>query len=199
MKKLNIAIFAGILSLFLLVPVSFANSANSGLKLNIDTTGAKSKNSILIKNTCINNVKQSNKSEVANQVMVDLNTGSNSASKNTGSGTVVTGDASAVVLVHNSGNSNELESNNCCCEQSTKSSFKVSNTGYKSSNVASVVSSSKTTKLQKNVSAKLNAVGVMLNTGLNKTDKNTGDGESETGSTEVLVEIHNEGDSNTLD
>ena len=74
----------------------------------------------------------------------------------------------------------------------------VTNTGYNSTNVAKAKTVTKSSKKQKNVSNKLNGVLVGQDTGSNKTNKNTGNGGTDTGMTDVLVEVHNEGDSNTL-
>lgn len=197
MKKLNIAVASGLLSV--LMPVSMVFATSDGSSVTIDTTGANSYNKASVKNVCMTSVSQSNKSSVVNQIMVEQNTGGNTANKNTGDGSVKTGDATVAIAIDNAGNSNELEGGDCCCEQASQSTtVSVMNTGYKSTNKTTVKNVTKTSKKQKNVSSKLNAVGVGQNTGSNASDKNTGSGEVDTGSTDVVVEVHNEGDSNTL-
>lgn len=170
-----------------------------GSDATIDTTGANSDNKIVISSNCSQVTSQSNTSNVVNQVMVAQNTGGNSANKNTGDGSVTTGDVSASVMIMNAGNSNELTGTpSCCCDQLQEAvTTTVTNTGYKSTNKVKVVKSSVTKTKQKNVSNKVNGVAVAQETGLNKSNKNTGSGTVDTGSVGVGVELLNEGDSNT--
>ena len=198
MNKISLALSSGLLSV--LLPATMVFASVDGTVAKVDATGADSYNKAVVKNICINKVKQSNTSAVVNQVMIEQNTGNNTASKNTGDGSVTTGDASAAVTIDNAGNSNELTGNDCCCEQLTAGSTKtvVTNTGYNSTNVAKAKTVTKSSKKQKNVSNKLNGVLVGQDTGSNKTNKNPGNGGTDTGMTDVLVEVHNEGDSNTL-
>ena len=160
-------------------------------------TGANSYNKVVMSSKFVQSMSQLNVSNVSNNVMVSQNTGNNSADKNTGDGEVMTGDASAGVFVMNPGNSNELTGLEACgCEQDMVTT-KVSNTGYKSTNMVKLSKFNMMKTMQKNLSSRLNMVGVVQNTGLNTSDKNTGDGSVEGGSVEVMVDVANEGDSNT--
>ena len=194
MNKLNLAIASGMISVLMPVTVAFAASTD----VMIDTTGAQSTNVAKVKHVCMTNVSQNNVSTVVNSVMIDQNTGNNSANANTGDGVVTTGDTVAAEAIDNAGNSNELDGTNCCCSETESTALvTVSNTGYQSVNRTSVKNVTKSTTRQRNVSSKVNSVGVGQNTGLNRSNRNTGNGGVSTGVVDVLVEVHNEGDSNT--
>ncbi len=168
-----------------------------GADLKISKTGANSVNLVSVSNKTVTSVVQSNKSNVVNSVSVVQNTGDNSASKNTGKGMVVSGNAAAMVLIANGGSSNELthHGDDCGCVEAPSSS--VSNTGYKSVNKVSVSTLNLKSTIQSNISNRLNKVGVLQNTGDNDADKNTGSGVVVSGDTDVVVELLNEADSNT--
>ncbi len=193
MKIIKTSLALGTGAVMMLVNTSLVFGSDVVVK----KTGANSYNKVVMSSKFVQSMSQLNVSNVNNQVMVSQNTGNNSADKNTGSGDVMTGDASAGVLVMNAGNSNELTGlESCGCEQEMVTT-KVSNTGYKSTNMVKLNRVNMMKTMQKNLSSRLNMVAVAQNTGLNTSDKNTGDGSVDGGSVEVMVDVANEGDSNT--
>src|SRR4030066_274101 len=101
-------------------------------------TGADSTNDATVNINNNTSVSSSNTATINNNISIWANTGNNSADKNTGDGSVSTGDITGGVKVINTGNMNgtfdSILSLNCSCDFSAGNS----NTGAYSNNEANV-------------------------------------------------------------
>lgn len=161
-----------------------------------DTTGPESENEAKVEIENDIEVLQENNLSVSNNVEVDADTGHNKANKNTGDGSVDTGDVEVDVVIENSGNSNEAT-----IEAGVEGEFEASNetTGPQSENEAKVEVENEVDVTQLNNSGVSNHGVIEADTGHNKAEKNTGDGEVDTGDSDVEVEISTDVNSNVLD
>lgn len=155
-------------------------------------TGANSNNEskVEIKNDVT--ISSNNNTVINNTISISANTGGNSADKNTGDGTVSTGDITGSVSVTNTGNMNGVFDSilnlNCNCDFSASNST----TGADSNN-ESKVSVKNDINITVNSNANVNNnVDADLNTGGNSADKNTGNGSVSTGDIDFSVEIVND-------
>ena len=155
-------------------------------------TGADSTNDATVNINNNTNVSSSNTATINNNISIWANTGNNSADKNTGDGSVSTGDITGGVKVINTGNMNgtfdSVLSLNCSCDFSASNS----NTGAYSDNEANVKVSNDINITVNNEANVDNNVDADLNTGGNSADKNTGDGWVSTGDIDFSVEITND-------
>ena len=163
----------------------------------VANTGAGSTNVARVVDVRESVVEQVNRSQVSNMIDLRLRTGNNSASRNTGSGAVETGSAMANVMVSNLGSSNELVEDDCGCMPADDQSL-IESTGADSYNRAVVRRHRSRLRSQRNVSAFMNRIRGRLHTGRNRTNGNTGDGVVVSGPTDAMVDLLNEGNSNTM-
>jgi hypothetical protein len=175
---------------FSLTPVMAATTSN-------DTTGAESDNNATVSVNNDASILQQNTLTVKNNISVSSNTGGNTASKNTGDGTVSSGDASAGASVSNVGNTNALSVSGGMGGDPTSASN--STTGAESHNDAKVDVNNNIDLTQKNDANVNNNVDIKAETGNNSADKNTGDGSVTSGDADVDVMVKNDLNKNTLD
>jgi len=176
--------------------------ACGGCNLEINTANAKtgfdswnkSKVEVLKENT----IFQDNKADVDNNITTDINTGKNSADKNTTGGYVMTGDAEATAIVENSLNRNMARMNG---GNGTGAYLSSSNdtTGADSDNESTIQVRFANLVTQSNFSDIDNKVDFKANTGRNTANKNTGIGEVVTGDVEAGVALDTSANDNFLD
>jgi hypothetical protein len=182
------------LSLLLLV----ATPALASTDIEITDNGANSDNSVTIEDKNETKVDQSNKAQVSNVVGLTVNTGGNTASKNTGGDSKITsGDIEAGVAIHTHVNGNEATVDSCCDEDSD-ANIDINGNGAKSESNVTTKKESKTKLGQTNKDQVGNVVGAYLETGDNETSKNTnGDSKIVSGDIEAGIEILTEGNANS--
>jgi hypothetical protein len=182
------------LSLLLLV----ATPALASTDIEITDNGANSDNSVTIEDKNETKVDQSNKAQVSNVVGLTVNTGGNTASKNTGGDSKITsGDIEAGVAIHTHVNANEATVDSCCDEDSD-ANIDINGNGAKSESNVTTKKESKTKLGQTNKAQVGNVVGAYLETGDNETSKNTnGDSKIVSGDIEAGIEILTEGNANS--
>jgi hypothetical protein len=180
-----------------------------------DTTGADSDNTASTNVNNSNTILIDNDGNIVNNYLLDANTGENSADKNTGDGSVATGDANVVFSLVNFFNNVLLGGGELLLgvvnifgtldgdvvlqgldgAGGTPYSFDLSaansTTGAESDNDASSTLSNDTDISLNNFAEVLNNVTLDANTGNNDADKNTGSGQVSTGDTNVDLNVAN--------
>ena len=193
-KIITAVLFFGVA--MLLASSTFAAEASNS------NTGADSNNdaSVNIENNVT--IEQNNDANINNIIHVNANTGGNSASKNTGDGSVNTGDINGSINIFNSVNGNGLNSLGFDCDGLCAVDLDISvsntNTGADSDNEASVNVENDFDITQNNNLKIDNKVKADLDTGNNDADKNTGDGSVNTGDINFDINITNEGNENNI-
>jgi hypothetical protein len=182
------------LSLLLLV----AAPAFASTDIEIKDNGADSDNDVKVEQSQSTEVKQENESAVSNVVGLTINTGGNTASKNTGGDSKITsGDVEAGVAIHTQVNGNEAMVDSCCDEESD-ANIDITGNGAKSDSKVETKKESKTKLKQLNDAQVGNVVGAYLETGDNEASKNTnGDSTIKSGDIEAGIEILTEGNANS--
>lgn len=179
--KLTTGIATGALLLASVSP-ALAVTASAGN----DTTGAGSENNsqVVVQDSTV--VVQDNQAEVNNNVAINMNTGGNSANKNTGVGDVSTGDASLGVALSTQVNSNVANVSGC---GSCTADLDAGNmtTGADSENNADIVVEKDTQVFQTNYAEVNNNVAAKINTGDNTANKNVTGGSVQTGDADAVV------------
>jgi len=195
------------------------NVANTGtgsgtavLTATNDTTGADSKNKVEVNVALTNWMVQNNRANVVNNALINANTGRNEANKNTGEGSVKTGDVGTGIGFDTSTNSNFLAFDGCCDVELGGENLK---TGADSKNLSETNLVSQNTVFQNNCGGDfhlgilmdrpwqhgpcgvVNLVNGNLNTGDNSTNRNTSDG-VDSGDVEVAVEVATQENQNTI-
>jgi hypothetical protein len=153
-----------------------------------DTTGAGSTNIASATSSLNCSIKQNNELTITNIISVTSSTGGNQANKNTGDGSVTTGDASGDVTVNNSGNSNDATLD---CAVPPAGDASNTNTGADSINIATASAKEKQPVDQKNKATVGNNITRKARTGKNKANKNTGNGTVDTGSATGSANVTN--------
>ncbi len=173
----------------------FGGVGNSG-------NGDKSVNTVLNTNTNKVKVNQFNSAFQMNNVGNDVNSGGNTASKNTGAvggfsdPSINTSSAKAGVGIANTANHNAAAVANCGCDNGVVSAGNTGN-GNKSVNTVVVTNTDKTKVNQTNVAVQVNNVSNNVNSGNNKANSNTGgDVNINTGNAESSTVINNSANSN---
>lgn len=175
---------------------------------NADTGSDSSNTSSTNSNTSLTFINTNN-ATVANDLVIDAVTGKNEADKNTGNGSIVTGDANVMANVVNLVNSGITagtevliatvnvfgdwvgnliftDSNNTCSENCTSNNYaNNNNTGSNSNNVASSDNNVTSTKITDNNALINNGLYIGANTGRNEADNNTGGSSIESGEVNV--------------
>lgn len=184
---------ASALILSMITPAAFAAT-----NVVITGNGAKSFNSVSVKNKNGTVVNQSNNTAVFTGVSSSAKTGGNSASYNTGgNSSVTTGNATSVVGVTVGGSTNSATVSNCGCEADT--TVVISDNGHRSFNNASVKNGNWLTVDQSNSTLVETEVWSSVSTGWNKANHNTnGDSTIDTGAATSAVTVDVSASSNTL-
>ena len=189
--KLKLTLATSVAGMLLTASSAWASTAT------VSNTGAGSSNIAKVVEVQESVVDQTNRSRVNNWIDLGLFTGNNTANHNTGSAVVNTGSAMTSILISNLGSSNELVDNDCGCDQSMDDSV-IDTTGAGSYNRAVVRRFHSRARLQRNMSAFVNSLRNRLRTGGNHANGNTGDAAVISGPTDAMVDLLNEGNSNTL-
>ncbi len=193
-KLVTAVLFFGVA--MLLASSTFATEASNS------NTGADSDNEAIVNIENDVTIEQNNDANINNNINVNANTGGNSASKNTGDGSVNTGDINGSITIHNNVNGNSLNSLGFDCDGICVVDLDISvsntNTGADSDNEASVNVENDFDITQDNDLDIDNKVKADLDTGNNDADKNTGDGSVNTGDINFDISITNEGNENKI-
>lgn len=165
------------------------NESFSAMAVN-DTTGADSDNDVeaeLENNIEIENV---NLADIGNWVFAKIDTGHNSASENTGSADIDTGDASAMADIENQVN---MSSNSIDIDPTDPGDIVAMNktTGHNSDNDAEAQIKNNVAVANSNWAGIGNFVKIKASTGHNSADENTGSVDLSTGDAETNVNIEN--------
>lgn len=196
MKKITYGLVsaAATLGLFATAGMAFADTTAE-----ISGNGADSTNTIIIKNKCETVVDQTNKTDVNTEVTASANTGSNSASNNTGGDvTIDTGNASNAVTVDVTGGSNSatVPSDQCCCQSTTDTI--ISGNGEGSTNYVKVKSKKLNSVTQYSKTKVKTKSSLKAKTGKNTADDNTGGVvEVKTGNADNTVDVFVTGGGNS--
>lgn len=198
-KHLALKLSVGVLALgtgLALAPGALAVTAENS------NTGADSNNESTVTITNNVDISSNNTANISNNISVTANTGDNSASKNTGDGSVSTGDISGGIYISNDVNGNTLNSIGFDCGGLCSLYLDIdvsnSNTGADSNNEANVDINNDVDITQNNNLNIDNNVTADLNTGGNDADKNTGDGSVKTGDINFDINIDNSGNENVI-
>lgn len=132
-----------------------------------------------------------NDADIFNRIFGEVKTGWNEADKNTGDGSVDTGDASADVMVTNRANATEALINGCCSGGLGDIDIFNDTTGADSQNHAWVEVENKTEIDIDNDADVTNCIELKASTGGNSASKNTGNGSVSTGDASATVEVEN--------
>lgn len=172
----------GSLVLNLVTPVAASTT------LEVSGNGSNSDSEIKLDRDNTTTVVQNNSAVVTNKVSANADTGSNSASDNTGGDVKVdTGNAKTDVSVTNSLNTNEAQV--ACC-QSGDTDVLISGNGTKSDNTVELRQDNKTGVFQDNAAKVENKIDADAKTGKNDADDNTGgDISIDTGNAETTVAV----------
>ena len=189
-KKLSTAIATGAVLLQAVAGPALATGEISG-------NGTFSQNAVSLNNTTTTSVTQNNTANVSNNIDSNASTGGNSASFNTGGETTVsTGDATNVVDVSTSVNTNHASIDSCACLPSD-TDVTISGNGAFSTNGAGVNNTSTTALTQNNVANITNNISADAKTGNNDAGFNTGgDTTIVTGKAGVGITVDNKANSN---
>lgn len=156
-----------------------------------DTTGADSDNRVYIDVEKESEIKIDNDADINNCIEVKSKTGDNEASKNTGDGSVETGDATADFDILTKANTASLESTSG--EGDVSIDAQNYRTGYDSDNKIDVdLEMEKNINVDNNLNVD-NNIDVRAETGDNEASKNTGDGSVNSGDINVSGSIENIG------
>jgi hypothetical protein len=166
--------------------VSGCGGCDMDLQASNTKTGADSWNKAEVEVEKSTEIFQDNWSDIENEVKADLNTGENQANKNTGEGSIKTGDAEATVFAETDANHNIAvlglgEGSGLVLGAHNDT------TGADSGNKAEVEAELATLVSQSNWADIDNDVWIKANTGDNEADKNTGAGDIRTGAIDAAV------------
>ncbi len=154
-------------------------------------TGAGSNNESGVADNQDTKVKTDNQAEVNNDLVLTSDSGHSSADKNTGDGSVTSGDATVQGVVKNQANTTVTTTTNCTTCGSSGGSAQNNQTGADSNNQADTTVNSDTI-IENNQNANLDTgVIAIADSGHNSADKNTGNGEVITGDANVGLTVVN--------
>lgn len=153
------------------VPSAFAANVN----VTVEGNGAKSNQTVVVKESSDTTVQQSNTTNVVNVQSASSSTGGNTVKNSTGDGenSIVTGDAKATNKLSVVGGSNTYVADNCGCEDSTTTVDVTGNGAHSKTKVKVLKSSTKTTK-QKTKTNVYNTQAAGASTGENEVKNSTG-------------------------
>jgi hypothetical protein len=186
---------------------SVGGGDNESLTVEISGNGADSKNEANVGLESGVGIFQTNDANILNMVMVGANSGDNKANKNTGGDVSIdTGDAEVDVEISNLANFNAADVDGCCL---VDLSVKIKDNGSQSKNEANVGIGSALAVVQENIykcgghhgphgMGTCALVEVQSDTGNNKANKNTGEGEPaiDTGDAGADVSVSNQANVN---
>lgn len=159
-------------------------------------TGADSDNGAKVKLNKTNSIFQNNAAVVDNNIDVNGNTGKNNANKNTGGGSVESGDLTGTAIVENNLNQNFAS---LAGGEGTASITALNDTtGADSSNWTKVKANFNNVVTQTNLADIDNNVDLDLNSGKNDANKNTGWGMVTTGDVAAGVALNTTANANFL-
>ena len=180
--------------------LSLGNGSQSfDVKAQNKTTGAYSENEVEFKLENENKIDVDNDADIDNRIDIESETGENSADKNTGDGSVKTGDASVNLDLSNVANITKIDL--CCDENSDNNKVELSNdtTGaFSESEIELKIESENEIDIDNDADIE-NCIKLEADTGDNSADKNTDDGIVETGDAEVEFDIENVANKTILD
>ncbi len=160
-----------------------------------DTTGADSNNEANIDVQQSTFVDQQNQGTVVNKIDLNANTGGNTANKNTGEGSISTGDVKTGTSLSTTLNKNAADIDPCGgCDLDLYASNE--KTGADSNNETSIEVDKATVLEQDNNAHIKNEIFQDLNTGDNEANKNTGMGSITTGGVESVSVVNNKANKN---
>lgn len=164
----------------------------SGGESNISDNGSRSINTIISRRTDTTVNTQVNKARTTNKVDVDVDSGSNNVSKNTGGDNEVdTGDLKVGVGIVNEINDNVMESDDCGCPEDD-SSVNISDNGERSKNTVKETTTNTEVDSQVNDARTTTKVDVDASSGSNRLRSNTGGSNTtQTGSMSVFISLLN--------
>ena len=173
------------------------------LDLSIIGNGSDSSNDIRVRMRSRMSQMQSNEVLIENVVEVESNTGDNKANDNTGGNVKVqTGDVNTTVTIGNAGGTNINDGDDCGCDDNDgEVTIEIKNNGSDSENEAKYSRKSIFERMQNNIFATFNGIGILSETGDNEANDNTGeDGDVDinTGDEFVDIYIENVGAANEL-
>lgn len=156
---------------------------NSSLSAENQQTGADSTNTATVSDEQKNELEINNNLNVRSNIKIKGNTGNNKTDKNTGNGSILTGDIDSNSTMSILGNITKIE----LPGSESNSNISASNiqTGADSNNNAFIKIIGKMKLVINNVANIYKNVAMNLNTGDNSSDKNTGNGEIQTGNIEA--------------
>lgn len=158
-------------------------------------TGAESTNKAIVSVENKTNIENQNNANIQNNICAVASTGNNSASYNTGNGSVSTGNAGINIDVENQVNQNTA---NLLGGENFNGSASNLNTGFSSKNYSFVsVKNEKKIKNKNDLDIR-NKVNANADTGNNNADFNTGNGSVNTGDASINININNEGNVNEV-
>ena len=169
----------------------------SAITLEMTGNGVDSDNEIKLESEQKTEVSQENEFNVDNNINASANTGSNSASRNTGGdASIDTGDATSTVAVQNAGNLNEAVVD--CCASAGNATVLISENGDSTDNKVKLENENKVEVSQENKSNIENRIYNDATTGWNDANRNTGGSVTiTTGNAEASTGIFNGGNINS--
>jgi hypothetical protein len=184
-RKLTTAIATSAILLQMTVPLVAAADTT----YTVSGNGASSENKIDVENNNDTVVKQTNTSNVTNNVSGSASTGGNDANYNTGGDVaILTGDAKSSVSVSNELNSNRADVESCDCDGDVK--LNISGNGAYSDNKVDLDKTNNTEVFQTNNAYVKNNVSTDAKTGGNDANGNTGgDVYVQTGNAKTNVDV----------
>lgn len=193
-KKLSAAVAMAAVIGSALAPVAMADS------INISGNGMNSNNTVVVTNSNVTTVNQTNHSLIVNGISAVSNSGGNTANGNTGDDVNVTsGNATTNVTVNNTGPSNDADLPECGCP-THNTTVNIEKNGKNTTNTVVETNTNALLVNQKNRSAIINMIGAKAKSGKNKANGNTGSGDTtvKAGNATTNVVVNNLGPSNIL-
>lgn len=169
----------------------------SAITLEMTGNGVDSDNEIQLETEQKTEVSQENEFNVDNNINASANTGSNSASRNTGGdASIDTGNATSEVVVQNAGNLNEAVVD--CCASAGNATVLISENGDSTDNKVTLENENEVEVSQENESHITNRINNDATTGWNDANRNTGGSVTiTTGKAEASTGIFNGGNINS--
>ena len=172
-----------------------SNNNNSDSSSTNGNTGYDSTNNSESNSNSTTTVNNNNETNLNNNTESNAETGSNSASYNTGTGIVSTGGSDAQTSINNDVNGNIISVGTGGGATSTCAN---NTTGANSTNTCSSNESNETNINTNNNSNVTNNGSANANTGGNNSNYNTGDGVVDTGWANTFVDLYNQNNSNQI-
>lgn len=195
----NISVLGGFANEFNLNASSYTNNWwSQAVGSSNDTTGAESENDASATFTNDVTAVQTNDADLDNDIGVDASTGENSADTNTGSGDVETGNAEASTSQENTANGNSFTSSGSMMSALFSNWARNITTGFSSTNTSDSSIDNEMDVVSTNTALFSNVSDILLNTGDNTADSNTGSGGADTGNAEGMAVIINDANANAV-